>query len=1166
MPHVGALAACQVERAPVQPRDDAVGDPRLMRLPDHLLRHAVIALALVGAGFAGAWLRFLPYLEHEASFTDGDREVLLDDVERLRFAVWDEPVPLPPEINDGQAVGRATVSPDGRLLVFAAGEPGLNVDLWAAELVDGRPGEPWPLDRLNSGGDDTAPLFAGDWLWFASNRAGGEGGFDLLRAPLEDGLPGLPQRLPPGLNSEHDELDPAPVPGSPAVAFASDRPRGRRADHDLYLAVPFAVPVGSDQPAWRVTPLEDVNTTFEERGPAFALDGRALVFASDRSGGAGGLDLWRSIADLDGWLAPQPLAGLNTPADEAHPAPSPDGFALHFTSGAPPALQRARSIELFKVPGRPIGWLDLTVIGLLLLLALAAWLGKRWEALDILYKCLLVSLLVHLLMMLWFQEVAVESEPVELPEAAPTFRVRLSASPRVTARSAERNGQLDAAPSRGAEAAAPGRAEAGEVARAPASASAAAALAAPAVGGAAAPARQASDQPRGTVRSERAVQVADGQSDTTPLMTADAPALALAAAAGPAPTRGASPAASAPARDLAAAERFSGPAGEVAPRAPSLTVPVVTSGPGLPGPSRPVDPVSRAGSGAPVAAVELAAPPGEALDATGEQAAGASVEAPGLSLDALAAAGGGAPAGRRGPSRPGRAGFSAAPETGAPTPASLPALAAVVAAPAPVLADGHRPGGGAGPTLRELTDVALLEEGSDLTGSSPSPEPGEAPASLALAVSDTGASARRPSRPERPGRFAGRASLSDAADADPADPGFTPLEAPVAVAAAALPDLPRAAPHEHTPYRSRFGEARVSALEEHGGNEATERAVAAGLAYLASTQARDGHWGSEDDFHDKYGHVSVGKTGLALLAFLGAGHLPDGRSEHAAVARRARDFLLQVQDDDTGHFGYSASYSHAIATYALAECHALTGDARLRRPLERAVAWIVQHQDRSRDPRRSGGWGYYYPDGRIYDRWPRTSVTVWQVMALESAQLGGLTVERRVFNDAARFLRRARDAGGNSFTYSEDPERLRSVYPVLPGSTPAGLFALSLLGEDISGPAYREHVAFVVQRLPDRYEQARTRDFVHRAAGNLYFWYYGTLALFRHGGPEWQQWNEALQETLLPAQLGDGSWAPISLYADYAGDDNRDRSYTTALNVLTLEVYYRYFTPLLQVK
>ena len=76
------------------------------------------------------------------------------------------------------------------------------------------------------------------------------------------------------------------------------------------------------------------------------------------------------------------------------------------------------------------------------------------------------------------------------------------------------------------------------------------------------------------------------------------------------------------------------------------------------------------------------------------------------------------------------------------------------------------------------------------------------------------------------------------------------------------------------------------------------------------------------------------------------------------------------------------------STYALGECYALTGDERLRRPLERAVKQILRHQKHGSDPRFHGGWSYYYPDDRTYDRWARVSVTAWQVTALESGRLG----------------------------------------------------------------------------------------------------------------------------------------------------------------------------------
>jgi hypothetical protein len=72
--------------------------------------------------------------------------------------------------------------------------------------------------------------------------------------------------------------------------------------------------------------------------------------------------------------------------------------------------------------------------------------------------------------------------------------------------------------------------------------------------------------------------------------------------------------------------------------------------------------------------------------------------------------------------------------------------------------------------------------------------------------------------------------------------------------------------------------------------------------------------------------------------------------------------------------------------------------------------------------------------------------------------------------------------------------------------------------------------------------------------------------MFRVGGTPWERWNLALKETLLPAQDEDGSWRPIDVYARYARDDDRDRSYTTAMCVLSLEIYYRYFLPLLQAR
>ena len=80
------------------------------------------------------------------------------------------------------------------------------------------------------------------------------------------------------------------------------------------------------------------------------------------------------------------------------------------------------------------------------------------------------------------------------------------------------------------------------------------------------------------------------------------------------------------------------------------------------------------------------------------------------------------------------------------------------------------------------------------------------------------------------------------------------------------------------------------------------------------------------------------------------------------------------------------------------------------------------------------------------------------------------------------------------------------------------------------------------------------------AAIDFYYWYYGSLALYKYDGPDgptWRKWNEAMVTALVDHQNrgGDkeGSWEPESRWSCKGG-----RVYATAINALTLEVYYRY--------
>jgi len=1173
-------------------------------------KNLVIAGALLAAGFFAAWLRFRPYLGTEGTFTDGVQTFDAAGLDRVRYAIWESPEPLPGEVNSPENERKPALTPDGRHVVFTVGERGLGLDLWIADLVDGRAIAPRPLSAVNSPSDDLAPAFSGDRLWFASNRPGSDGGLDLWTALYDRGAFGPPERVGGGLNSAADDTDPAPVPGSDVVVFASNRGKlGAYPDHDLYGARRIRTNDGAL--AFEVAPLAALNSPFEEREPTFTADGRAVVFSSDREGGAGGFDLYRSglvpgasIGDLGaGFVPPEPLTGVNGPTDERGPLLSLDGFTLYFgveaeVGGRPAAdLFRAASKELFRTPGPPVGWRELLVLLALLALALLAALAKRWRAMDVLYKCVLVSLLVHLLMLWWAREVYPEHVQPGVDAEGTRTRVRLVVDPASLAaqRNQERAGEVQVARAEREEAAQPERADQAlvEVER-ELSASATALERSerqPDADASEVPRRAAVSDAAPSARALRSEAVADARESFERLAERAPTAVEVAAgevraersARAPERTEGAAPSAA------ALAERT---ASELAPTSAAPLARSARSDPGsapAPSPVRAETFVDR-GPRAASRDVSVAAPT-EAVRPSESDAEGSAAGTGGFELAAAdtslartqggAAAPGAAPAPRplaalgdptSGGSAQGTLGpASLAPlarsERGAgPMAAPVPAfVAAGVEAPrreAPL---------GPGSALRGIELVAPSPAASaeaPATAGSAAPEVRFDPlADLAAGGPAFERQPRGAAQPtdQGPARVATPGAAAPLADSGRAPaPSTRPFEAVTRVAGEPAAPAPQRNPWDDTAYQSRSGAQKVEALDVYGGSVETERAVTRGLVYLASVQRREGNWGrSERD--EKYGFPTVGKTGLALLAFMGAGHTPSSNTEHSAVVARGVQYLVGTPDPTSGHFGDSDAYSHGIATYALAECYALTKDPQLVRPLRSAVQHIIDAQYSSGDLNEDGGWGYYYPTSRVYDRWPRASVTAWQVMALESAQLGGIAVPKQVFRRAASFLANSWDPQRGAFRYSHDPQRLRSNYPTLPGSTPAAIFALSLLGADVSSADFRAARRFVMERLPQGFRFTGEDDFVHRAQANLYFWYYGTLAMFRVGGDDWKRWNVAMKETLLPAQDPDGSWKPISIYAEYAQDTDRDRVYTTALCVLTLEVYYRYFTPLLKV-
>ena len=82
-----------------------------------------------------------------------------------------------------------------------------------------------------------------------------------------------------------------------------------------------------------------VNTPGWESQPSISADGRTLFFVSNRKGGYGGYDIWKSALSSKGWGEPENLGpNINTSFDEQSPFIHPDDSTLYFCSNGWPGL------------------------------------------------------------------------------------------------------------------------------------------------------------------------------------------------------------------------------------------------------------------------------------------------------------------------------------------------------------------------------------------------------------------------------------------------------------------------------------------------------------------------------------------------------------------------------------------------------------------------------------------------------------------------------------------------------------------------------------------------------------------------------------------------------------------------------------------------------------
>jgi hypothetical protein len=263
-----------------------------------------------------------------------------------RGSDWSPPLNIGAEVNSAFEDTAPHLSSDGLALFFSSSRPesqGLE-DLWVSRRSNRH--APWgPALNLGPGintpANERSPALSRNrrLLFFATDRAGGLGGFDIWVSwrpdPADDFGWQAPVNLGTAINTAATDAGPSFFergPGPiPQLFFAAARPGGV-GGLDIYLG---SVPGG-----WAGPPalLAELSSPQPDLTPAIRRDGLEIVFASGRPGGLGNFDLWHAFRKSvhDPWSAPMHLGPeVNTEFLEVFPSLSSDARTLVFQSARP---------------------------------------------------------------------------------------------------------------------------------------------------------------------------------------------------------------------------------------------------------------------------------------------------------------------------------------------------------------------------------------------------------------------------------------------------------------------------------------------------------------------------------------------------------------------------------------------------------------------------------------------------------------------------------------------------------------------------------------------------------------------------------------------------------------------------------------------------------------
>lgn len=205
---------------------------------------------------------------------------------------------------------------------------------------------------LNTGASEFSPTIRGDELVFSASKKekiyknNGQpmlGLYQVAIAKDPSQTQGVPALFSKDIfESEANEGSPAFSPDGKTLVFARGNTGKRKGtvDVDLYMSKN----VGG---TWTLPAILPINDSLAWDGsPAFSRDGKTLYFASNRAGGAGGIDIYRTNMDASGRFSKPVNMGrdINTAGDDMFPYVA-EGGKLYFASDGHPGLGK---LDLFS--------------------------------------------------------------------------------------------------------------------------------------------------------------------------------------------------------------------------------------------------------------------------------------------------------------------------------------------------------------------------------------------------------------------------------------------------------------------------------------------------------------------------------------------------------------------------------------------------------------------------------------------------------------------------------------------------------------------------------------------------------------------------------------------------------------------------------------------------